>query len=121
MDNKPIPLVLVRFPEASVEVLEADLNWQAGLLNDETLYNYFLTLGTRQSQKAIRESAQAFVVAGCEEIEGPDRDTLVAYLIECAVVCMDKLYTSGHYKNYRLTLSLVCVNSQQLVFTKTNP
>lgn len=114
----PWELILVHIPEASVEVLEADLNWQTGLLEDEKLYVYFRSvLLNRRTPTLIKLYTWGLVNDNCL-IGEESKAILSEYLTECALACMNQLHTSGHYENYKLKATLLGISKGVLVFKK---
>ena len=115
----PWKLILVHIPEASVEVLEADLNWQTGLLEDEMLYVYFRNvLLNRRMLTRLKRYTREFFFGSCALISDEAGIILTNYLTECALTCMNKLHESGHYENDQLKATLLGIAKGMLVFKK---
>jgi hypothetical protein len=117
----PWKLVIVKIPEASVEVLEADLNWETGLLDDLKLFSFLSTvLRKRTSQEKLSAYTELYVRLNTIEMFGYEFELLVNYLTTCALICMDKLEASGHYLNYKLQLTLIGISNGCLVFKRND-
>lgn len=117
----PWKLAIVKIPEASVEVLEADLNWETGLLDDLKLFSFLGTiLRKRMSQEKLSIYTKLYVRLHCPEMYGHEFELLVSHLTTCALICMDKLEVGEHYLNYKLQLTLIGISDSCLVFKRND-